>query len=101
MAELYRIVVMLRVTDTYGPIPYSKVGAANAIKSPYDSQQACLCQNARRIWIILFTVLGKFGNQSFSSSADRIYNGNTSAWYKFANSLKAKNGDAYLLCSRI
>ena len=40
LAELYRIVVMLRVTDTYGPIPYSKVGAANAIKSPYDSQQA-------------------------------------------------------------
>ncbi|KAB6335335.1 SusD/RagB family nutrient-binding outer membrane lipoprotein, partial [Bacteroides xylanisolvens] len=30
LAELYRIVVMLRVTDTYGPIPYSKVGAANA-----------------------------------------------------------------------
>ena len=28
LVELYRIVVMLRVTDTYGPIPYSKVGAA-------------------------------------------------------------------------
>ena len=38
----------------------------------------------------IITVLGKFGNQSFSSSADRIYNGNTSAWYKFANSLKLR-----------
>ena len=34
LAELYRIVVMLRVTDTYGPIPYSKVGAANANQIP-------------------------------------------------------------------
>ena len=89
LAELYRIVVMLRVTDTYGPIPYSKVGAANAIKSPYDSQQAVYAKMLEDLDNII-TVLGKFGNQSFSSSADRIYNGNTSAWYKFANSLKLR-----------
>lgn len=89
LAELYRIVVMLRVTDTYGPIPYSKVGAANAIKSPYDSQQAVYAKMLEDLDNII-TVLGKFSNQSFSSSADRIYNGNTSAWYKFANSLKLR-----------
>ena len=89
LAELYRIVVMLRVTDTYGPIPYSKVGAANAIKSPYDSQQAVYTKMIEDLDNII-AVLGKFANQSFSSSADRIYNGNTSAWFKFANSLKLR-----------
>ena len=61
LAELYRIVVMLRVTDTYGPIPYSKVGAANAIKSPYDSQQAVYAKMLEDLDNII-TVLGKFAN---------------------------------------
>ena len=89
MATIVKVFGMSRITDKYGPIPYSKVGAANAIKSPYDSQQAVYAKMLEDLDNII-TVLGKFGNQSFSSSADRIYNGNTSAWYKFANSLKLR-----------
>lgn len=89
LAELYRIVVMLRVTDTYGPIPYSQVGAANAIKSPYDSQQAVYTKMFEDLDNVI-SVLSKYASQSFSSSADRIYNGNTLAWCKFANSLKLR-----------
>lgn len=89
LAELYRIVVMLRVTDTYGPIPYSQVGAANAIKSPYDSQQAVYTKMFEDLDNVI-SVLSKYASQNFSSSADRIYNGNTLAWCKFANSLKLR-----------
>ncbi len=89
LAELYRIVVMLRVTDTYVPIPYSQVGAANAIKSPYDSQQAVYTKMFEDLDNVI-SVLSKYASQSFSSSADRIYNGNTLAWCKFANSLKLR-----------
>ena len=89
LAELYRIAVMLRVTDTYGPIPYSKVGVANAIKSPYDSQ--------KDVYLKMFEDLDKvievfttYANQNFNAGADRIYRGNTVAWGKFANSLKLR-----------
>ena len=89
LAELYRIVVVLRITDTYGPIPYSQVGMANAIKSPYDSQQAVYTKMFEDLDNVI-SILGKYANQSFSSSADRIYNGSTLAWCKFANSLKLR-----------
>jgi hypothetical protein len=89
LAELYRIAVMLRVTDTYGPIPYSKVGAGNAIKSPYDSQKEVYTRMFADLDNVIAT-LGKYANQSFSANADRIYDGNTKAWCKFANSLKLR-----------
>lgn len=89
LAELYRIAVMLRVTDTYGPIPYSKVGVANAIKSPYDSQKDIYTKMFQDLDKVI-AVLGKYASQNFSAGADKIYEGNTAAWVKFANSLKLR-----------
>lgn len=89
LAELYRIAVMLRVTDTYGPIPYSKVGVANAIKSPYDSQKEVYTKMFQDLDKVI-EVLDKYAAQNFSSGADKIYEGNTAAWVKFANSLKLR-----------
>lgn len=89
LAELYRIAVMLRVTDTYGPIPYSKVGVANAIKSPYDSQKDIYTKMFQDLNKVI-EVLGKYASQNFSAGADNIYEGNTAAWVKFANSLKLR-----------
>lgn len=89
LAELYRIAVMLRVTDTYGPIPYSKVGVANAIKSPYDSQKDIYTKMFQDLNKVI-EVLGKYASQNFSTGADKIYEGNTAAWVKFANSLKLR-----------
>lgn len=89
LAELYRIAVMLRVTDTYGPIPYSKVGVANAIKSPYDSQKDIYTKMFQDLNKVI-EVLGKYAGQNFSAGADKIYEGNTTAWVKFANSLKLR-----------
>ena len=64
LAELYRIAVMLRVTDTYGPIPYSKVGVANAIKSPYDSQKEVYTKMFQDLDKVI-EVLGKYAAQNF------------------------------------
>lgn len=89
LAELYRIAVMLRVTDTYGPIPYSQVGVNNAIRSSYDSQKAVYNKMFEDLdkAIDVFTL---YANQPFNPGADRIYGGNTAAWAKFANSLKLR-----------
>lgn len=89
LAELYRIVVMLRVTDTYGPIPYSQVGINNAIKSPYDSQKAVYAKMFEDLDKII-EVFTTFSTEKFNAGADRIYSGNTAAWAKFANSLKLR-----------
>lgn len=89
LAELYRIATMLRVTDTYGPIPYSKVGVQNAIKSPYDSQREVYMAMFDELEKVIAT-LEKFSGTPFNASADRIYQGNTRAWAKFANSLKLR-----------
>lgn len=89
LAELFRITTMLRVTDTYGPIPYSKVGVANALKSPYDSQKDIYLKMFEDLDNVI-EVLTKYSTQNFNSGADRIYNGNTVAWAKFANSLKLR-----------
>lgn len=89
LAELYRICTMLRVTDTYGPIPYSKVGAANSIRSPYDSQKEIYTKMFEDLDNII-GVLTAHSAQTFNSGADRVYSGNTAAWGKFANSLKLR-----------
>lgn len=62
---------MLRVTDTYGPIPYSKVGVANAIKSPYDSQKEVYTKMFQDLDKVI-EVLGKYAAQNFSSGADKF-----------------------------
>ena len=39
VGEIIKVAAMHRVTDTYGPIPYSAIGEDGKIQVPYDSQQ--------------------------------------------------------------
>lgn len=39
VANIIKVAAMDRVTDTYGPIPYSAIGFEGAVKTPYDSQE--------------------------------------------------------------
>ena len=80
---------MLRVTDTYGPIPYSQVGVNNALKSGYDSQEQVYKKMFEDLDNII-DVLTTYSAQNFNSSGDRIYGGNTKSWVKFANSVKLR-----------
>ena len=80
---------MLRVTDTYGPIPYSQVGVNNALKSGYDSQEQVYKKMFEDLDNII-DVLTTYSAQNFNSSGDRIYGGNTKSWAKFANSVKLR-----------
>lgn len=89
LAELYRICAMLRVTDSYGPIPYSQVGVNNALKSGYDSQEQVYTKMFEDLDKVI-EVLTTYANQQFNAGGDRIYEGNTRAWAKFANSMKLR-----------
>lgn len=89
LADLFRVATMMRVTDSYGPIPYSQVGAENSTHSPYDSQA--------KVYEMMFTqinavidVLTRNVSNTFPSTSDRIYGGNIEKWCKFANTLKLR-----------
>lgn len=49
LAKLLRVAIMHRMTDMYGPIPYSKVideQGSVSLNVPYDSAGSCLQANA-------------------------------------------------------
>ncbi|MVZ66623.1 SusD/RagB family nutrient-binding outer membrane lipoprotein [Sphingobacterium sp. DK4209] len=89
VAEIVKAMAASRVTDIYGPIPYSKVGENGALEAPYDSQE--------QVYDVMFSqldeaikVLTERRTQNFSSKADMVYGGNVIQWIKLANSLKLR-----------
>ena len=93
LAKLFRIAIMQRVTDSYGPIPYTQVMASKteSLEVAYDTQE--------EVYTAMFTELDDViaslqDNLSLSSDAfgryDGVYYGNIAQWLKYANSLKLR-----------
>lgn len=94
LGKLLRVAVMHRVTDMYGPIPYSKIISETgeiSLVVPYDSQEAVykkMLQELDEVGAVLKE------NINLSAEAfrkfDNVYSGDLSKWFKFANSLKLR-----------
>lgn len=91
LANIVKVAILHRVTDYYGPIPYSKIGADMNVT--YDSQE--------EIYMAFFEELGeainvlnnyKTGNPGAAllSDYDIVYGGDVTKWIKFANSLRLR-----------
>lgn len=89
VGDIIKVAAMHRITDTYGPIPYSKIGQNGEINVPYDSQEQVYSKMFSELDDAISTLLPNRMN-SFSASADPIYGGNIEKWIKFANSLKLR-----------
>ena len=89
LAEVIRVAAVHRVTDTYGPVPYSQIGADDALTSPYDSQQAVYERLFEELDGAL-TVLRNHSAETIKAASDKIYAGDLSKWVRFANSLKLR-----------
>jgi hypothetical protein len=89
IGNIIKVATMHRITDTYGPIPYSKIGDDGAITAPYDSQQEVYNKFFEELDASI-AVLMENQNRSLTPSADYIYGGNVKSWIKFANSLKLR-----------
>lgn len=90
-ANLLRVAVLNRVTDSYGPIPYGDALKNESITVKYDSQQEVYAQ----MFAELDAAIEAFeSNLSLDASAwsnyDRVYYGDISKWLKYANSLKLR-----------
>lgn len=89
VALIMKVAAMSRVTDTYGPIPYSQIGTDGSITTPYDSQADVYNMFFDELDEAIATLEDNPGS-ALSSSADYVYSGDISNWIKFANSLKLR-----------
>jgi len=92
MALILKVEGMHRVTDVYGPLPYSTYGT-NAFGVSYDSQQAVYTRFFNELDTAVSTltayVKANPGATPFKPY-DLIYNGDYKEWLKFANSLRLR-----------
>ena len=92
VALILKVYGMHKVTDIYGPVPYTKFGQGGTTV-PYDSQQEIyntffieldVASKALQDYIVKFP-----GAKPFSKF-DNIYAGDYSQWLRFANSLRLR-----------
>jgi hypothetical protein len=92
VAQIVQVTAMSRVTDIYGPVPYSHAGESGT--AAYDSQQDIY----KRFFLELDSASKALRTQISSGTAlpfnfgnfDLVYGGNFTQWLKFANSLRLR-----------
>lgn len=89
VAKILKVMGMSRVTDVYGPIPYSEVKGEGELNAAYDSEE--------KVYETMITELDEAIEEltpmqasTFSSKADRFYAGKIINWIKLANSMKLR-----------
>ena len=92
VALLIQVEAMDRVTDRFGPIPYTKVGTS-LTTAPYDDQptvyQTFFKQIDTAVTNLKAYIAANPGKSSLGTN-DYIYAGNYAEWLKFANSLRLR-----------
>ena len=92
VATIIKVEAMHRVTDIYGPIPYTKYGQG-VFSTTYDSQQtvyeAFFTELDGAITALTSFVTANPGATPFAPY-DNIFNGDYKEWLKFANSLRLR-----------
>lgn len=89
IATIIKVTAMLRVTDTYGPIPYSQIGQGGKITVAYDSQEKVYDTMFAELDDCIKT-LTENRLSGIPSTADPVYDGTAVKLCKFANSLKLR-----------
>jgi hypothetical protein len=90
MATIIKVLGMSRITDMYGPIPYSQFGTSTEV--PYDSQQDVYNKFFEELEQAIDVLTHYTDNNSgaYMADYDYIYSGNTTKWIKFANTLRLR-----------
>lgn len=92
LADVFKVYGLQRITDTYGPIPYSSLLEAG-IQKPYDSQEKVYQQMFKEIDAAI-DILTDFAMASPSarllSEYDNVFGGDVVKWVKFANTVRMR-----------
>ncbi len=88
LANIIWVLGFHKVTDYWGPIPYSQAGVpANSV--PYDPQDKIYDDFFKRLDSSVTTLKSYTGEAPYGSF-DLIYGGDVSKWIKFANTLRLR-----------
>jgi len=93
IALILEVEAMDRLTDKFGPVPYSQVGKF-LTSTPYDSQQAIyqlfFAQLDTAVTNLNTYIAANPGAKPFKKDNDYVYKGDYTKWLKFANSLRLR-----------
>ena len=88
LAQIWKAHIYQRITDYWGPIPYSAVNNGE-ISVPYDSQEAIYADLISLLDAATATLAGYSGENAFGAN-DQIYGGDVDKWVTFANTLRLR-----------
>lgn len=89
MATIVKVAGMHRVTDMYGPIPYTNFGKSSVYDSQKDVYYAFFSELNSAIEVLTEYVT-KNPSGKYLTDYDNIYNGEVKNWVKFANTLRLR-----------
>lgn len=92
LGDILKVALMHRVTDTYGPVPYSQIGSGN-ITLEYDSQKDIYTSFFSELDNAISVLTAFWQAQPDTrllGDYDNIYGGNVGSWIKFANTLRMR-----------
>ena len=90
MMKVWRVYAYQRITDLWGPIPYSNFGNLETTV-PYDSQEAIYNDFFSTLDEAVEVLKANVGQTSFLGENDVVYGGNVDSWLKLANSLRLRS----------
>jgi hypothetical protein len=91
-AQIIRVAAMQRITDMYGPIPYSKIDKGS-LGSAYDSQEDVyknMFTDLDAAIAELTAFIAEKPDYKAMANFDIVYGGDFAKWIKYANSLKLR-----------
>lgn len=92
-ANLLRIIGTLRVSDTYGPTPFSKIGSGTDFAVAYDDMPTLYNAMFEQLDLVIAGLKESVGSTTTTSlfgNVDYIYGGDISKWVKLANTIKLR-----------
>ncbi len=89
MMKVWKVYAYHRVTDYWGPIPYSNFGNFET-EVPYDSQEAIYNDFFVTLADAITVLKANTGGTSFLGDNDVIFAGDVDSWLKFANTLRLR-----------
>lgn len=89
VADIVEVAVFQQITDLYGPIPYSNIGADGALTAPYDSQEDIYNTLFEKLSAAI-TTLSERSESVLNAKADNVFGGDVQKWIRFANTLKLR-----------
>lgn len=89
IAKVWRVFAYHRITDYWGPIPYSEFGNGESVVR-FDDQESIYQDFFATLDEAIGVLQSNASSTSFLGGNDVVYSGKVSQWLKFANSLRLR-----------